>query len=466
MELEQQILNLIQRFNSLESEYKAIIKVQSQRIEELEARVKYLESENESLREKLHKKNSGNSSIAPSKDENRIKPNQSLRKSGGKKIGGQRGHKGNYLKMSETPDEIVDHKPSYCKCCGKPLTGKMQLIGSREVVDIPPVVPLITKHQIYASTCTCDSITKSEFPLEASAPVSYGNQVSSLIAYLSVRQYLSLQRIREFFEQVYGLRISQGAIVNKIEQFSSQCLPWYERIRKEIQVAPVVGADETGCVVNGKKHWMWTWQNKNLTFIAPSHTRGYQAIIDNFEAGFIHSTLISDCWAAQLKTDSKAKQICMAHLQRELNYFIQLNNESWSTEFSQLISKALKLKEKILDHSHQNFDNEIKLIIQHSEELLYQELQGNKKILAFKKRLLKNKDHLWTFMQHKYVPPDNNGAERAIRNVKVKQKISGQFRSEKGAKNFAIIRSVIDTIIKNQHPVFDALLQIPKFVPD
>lgn len=473
MDLEQQIANLTQRFNTLETEYKSVIEEQKQiikehveRIDKLENRVKELETENIALEEKLHKKNSGNSSIPPSKDENRVKPNQSLRKKGNKKIGGQKGHKGNYLKMIDSPDQIVDHKPCYCKCCGKLLKGEMTFIGRRQVVDLPPVTPIVTEHRNYSCTCICESITEGGFPIEASAPVSYGNRISSMIGYLSVRQYLPMHRIREYFKQVYGLKISQGTIVNKLAQFSDQCLPWYERIRNAIQIAAVVGADETGCVVNGKKHWMWTWQNKKLTFIAASHTRGYQAISDNFENGFVHSILISDCWAAQLKTKSKAKQLCMAHLQRELNYFIQLNKEDWSTQFAQLIDKALKLKAKILQHPKQNFDSEIMLITDQSTILLQQQLKGNKKLLAFKKRLLKYKEHLWTFLFHNNVPPDNNGAERAIRNVKVKQKISGQFRSQNGANNFAAIRSVIDTIIKNDYPVFDALIQIPKFVPD
>ena len=79
-----------------------------------------------------------------------------------------------------------------------------------------------------------------------------------------------------------------------------------------------MGGDETGCVVNGKKHWMWTWQNQKLTYIALSPTRGYKAITDNFSNGLSNAIFISDCWAAQLKTEAKSHQLCTSHLQREL----------------------------------------------------------------------------------------------------------------------------------------------------
>jgi regulator of replication initiation timing/transposase len=426
---------------------------------QLKKRVSFLEN-------KLYKKNSTNSSIPPSKDENRVKPNQSLREKTGKEIGGQKGSKGTTLKMHAVVDHIVDHKLYFCSCCGDQLYGDQELLGKRQVVDIPPIKPIVTEHRIYSSICQCGKNNVSQYPKEASAPISYGNSVEAAIGYLSVGQYMSMQRIAEFFEQVFNIKLSQGTISNKLASLTKQCMPMYEHIQARIESSKVIGADETGCVVNGKKWWMWTWQNASLTYIAASNNRGYQAILDNFPDGLPSTILVSDCWAAQLKTRTLLKQICLAHIQRDLKFFIQSCKNRWSVRFLKLIYKALELKRLILHDVSINHEIKVKKIKKDSEALLNQMAKGPKKLQALKKRLGKNAPSLWTFLDHINVPPDNNGAERAIRNVKVKQKVSGQFRSEKGAQQFAIIRSVYDTIRKNNGKAFDALSLVANYVPE
>jgi len=405
----------------------------------LKLRVKTLEKENQKLKEKLHKKNSKNSSMPPSKDENRIKSNQSLRKRSERKSGGQPGHKGNVLLA-------VENRTGY-----------------RQVIDIPQIQPIVTQHEIYSASCRCGHTTKANYPKEASSPISYGNTIEATISYLSVRQYMPTKRIEEHLRQLYGLSITEGTIINKLRSYAKKCLPIYEQIRGRIERSNIVGGDETGCVVNGKKMWMWTWQNSKLTYIALSNTRGYKAITDNYPNGLVNAILVSDCWAAQLKTQAKAHQLCTAHLQRELNYLIELGTEKWSIAFLKLIQKALKLKYKILDNPTRNFKKEISNIIAASDQLLAKNIRGHKKLLALKKRLLKNKDSIWNFLRYQYVPPDNNGSERAIRNIKVKQKISGQFKSFQGGQHFAVVRSVIDTIIKSHSSVYETMIDIPNF---
>jgi transposase len=412
------------------------------------------------------KKNSTNSSIPPSKDENRAKKNQSLRDKTGKKTGGQKGSKGTTLKMSDRVDDIKDHKLDFCSCCGDQLTDEQQLVGKHQVVDIPPIQPIVTEHRIYSAVCQCGKKNTSSFPKEASAPISYGNSVEAAIGYLSVGQYMSMQRIAELFEQVFNIKLSQGTISNKLASLTKQCMPMYQQIRSRVESSKVIGADETGCVVNGKKWWMWTWQNTSLTYIAASNNRGYQSIVDNFPNGLPNTILVSDCWAAQLKTPTLSKQICLAHIQRDLKFFIQSCRNRWSVRFLKLIYKALELKKHILQKASTKHEDRIKKIKEDSLKLLNQMAKGPKKLQTLKNRLSKHSHSLWTFLDHINVPPDNNGAERAIRNVKVKQKVSGQFRSEKGAQQFAVIRSVYDTIRKNNGKAFEALSFVANFVPE
>jgi transposase len=432
----------------------------------LSKKVSELEGKNQTLTDKLHKKNSRNSSVPPSKDENRVKPNQSLRNKTGKKSGGQKGHSGKHLKLQDNPDEIIDHKSKYCTCCGDKLSDHQELVSKRQVVDLPPIQAIIIEHRQYKIECRCGHINKSAFPKAASSPISYGNTIETMIGYLSVRQYMSMERISEFFSQVYNTNLSQGTIANKINSFSSKCIPIYDLIRSRIETSLLVGSDETGCVVNGEKHWMWTWQNEKMTFIAPSKTRGYQAIIDNFPKGFVNGILVSDCWAAQLKTPAVKHQICLAHLLREIKYFVELGHEKWSAKFEKLIYKALKLRKSILENPNISFVNQKQEIKKTCSKLINQEIKAPKKLLALKKRLKKLSDSIWTFLENSFVPPDNNGSERAIRNIKVKQKISGQFRSSTGAQHFAIIRSVLDTINKNGGRIFNSFADIASLVPE
>ena len=418
------------------------------------------------LEGKLQRKNSTNSSIPPSKDENRVKPNQSLREKTGKKTGGQKGGKGTTLKMYNNVDHIIDHKLDFCTSCGEELVGTHEFIGKRQVVDIPPITPIVTEHRIYSTICQCGKEHTPNYPKEASAPISYGNSVEAAIGYLSVGQYMSMQRIAEFFDQVFNINLSQGTISNKLESLTKRCLPFYNLIREKLEQSKVAGADETGCVVNGKKWWMWTWQNTRLTYIAASDNRGYKSIADHFPNGLPNTILVSDCWAAQLKTPSFLKQICLAHIQRELKYFIQSNKNAWSKKFLKLIYTGLALKKEIQQHGSTKYLDQVQKIKNVSAKLLAQNIKGPSKLKTLKSRLIKHSQSIWGFLDYMDVPPDNNGSERAIRNVKVKQKVSGQFRSQKGAHQFATIRSVYDTIRKNNGKAFDALSLVANFVPE
>ena len=455
MDLEDKIVKLFDKFDCLSKELK---EVKEENIQ-LKGRIKTLES-------KLQKKNSSNSSIPPSKDDNRVKRNQSLRKSTGNKTGGQKGSKGTTLKMHDTVDYIIDHKVEFCSCCGEKLEDTQVYIGKRQVIDIPPIEAVVTEHRIYSVVCQCGNGNVSNYPKEAKSPISYGKKIESLIAYLSAGQYMPMNRMAEFFDQMFNIKLSQGTISNKLLKFAERCLPLHNEIKRRISCCRVVGGDETGCVINGKKGWMWTWQSKELTYISATDNRGYKSVLDHFPNGLPNAILVSDCWAAQLKTPTFLKQICLAHIQRELKYFIQSCKNKWSKRFLKLIYKALKLKKEILKNSTINHHDRIAKIQLESEKLLGQKAKGPKKFQTLKNRLSKHSNSLWVFLDYLDVPPDNNGSERAIRNVKVKQKISGQFRSEKGAQQFAIIRSIYDTIRKNMGKpldVFSLITSNPNF---
>jgi len=435
-------------------------------------RVDKLEQENKALKLELahykNPKNSRNSSIPPSKDENRPLKTKSLRTSSGKNSGGQKGHDGTTLVMAEEPDFIVEHKPGYCHNCGKDLSAIVgELIAKRQIVDIPPIMPEYTEHRLYEVKCTCGHHTVPVFPDGVNSPIGYGSNVEAAIAYMHTRQYLPIARMGEYFKDVCGLPISQGAICNILERFAQKATSAYKLIAAKLENSKVVGSDETGARVNGKKGWFWTWQNSLLTFIAFSLKRGTSAIMDNFPNGFLFAVLVHDCWKSHFETNVKTHQICIAHLLRELKFFEERYRSNWATSLKKLLHDALELKNNLSPPDFNATIPQRTEIEKRLSDLLQIQIPLEmKEVCTFQNRMNNYKDYIFTFLYFHEVPPDNNGSERAIRNVKVKQKVSGQFKTQRGAVIYAIIRSVTDTCIKNGQNILAAFQTIAKLQPE
>jgi transposase len=370
--------------------------------------------------------------------------------------------------MTDSPDLTVEHKPTYCILCGNNVSGNpVELVGYRQVVDIPPIIPQYTEHRIFKVACSCGHHTLSSFPKGVNAPISYGVGVEATIAYLHTRQYVPFERMGEYFRDVCNLPISQGAISDILDRFASKATPAYQLIAKAVEGSRVVGSDETGAKVNGKTGWFWTWQTKGATFIAFSRNRGTATINHNFANGFEDAVLVHDCWKSHFETRVKSHQLCVAHLLRELTFFEERYHVQWATQFKELLRDALKLKKQLAPADYYYPSDQRTEIAQRFLALIQTPVDERmKEVYSFHKRMNKYKDYVFTFLYHPEVPPDNNGSERAIRNVKVKQKVSGQFKTQRGAEIYAIIRSVTDTCIKNGQSILAAFVTIAKLQPE
>lgn len=418
-----------------------------------------LKKENEKLRNKIYRKNSRNSSIPPSQDPNRPLPNQSLREKSGKKPGGQKGHKGSTLEFVLNPTQTKDHFPTTCHNCGNELSSDLIFHKKRQIIDIPEILPDVTEHRTFKRSCNCGHCSIAPFPKNVKAPISYGPRTEAVIAYLSVRQYVPVHRIKEMFNQFFGINISAATICNKLALCSDKLLKYYSWIQKQIFNAPVLGSDETGCKVNGQKGWMWTWQSELFTFLRFSDNRGFKTISDTFPLGLPNSIVVHDCLSTQFKINAKGHQICTAHLLRELNFFIE-SGDKWSIKFKHKLKQALSLLKKIKLNPKICYELKIKKLNQQVDSLLNLEYHKKNKVATFIKRIKKRRDSLFRFLDDPSIPPDNNASERAIRNVKVKTKVSGMFKTAIGADQFAVIRSVIDTLSKRKQPVMKSLINM------
>ena len=437
-------------------ELKRIILMQAQEIKLLKARITDLEQK---LERYINRKDSNNSSLPPSKDENRPPRTSSLREKSERKVGSQPGHEGKTLEMTQYPDEVIEHRSCFCPECGKDLSNRpFELSAKRQVIDIPTIKQIVTEHQVYRCMCACGKVVESEFPDGVDCPVRYGKNIETLIGYLNVRQYLPFKRLQEMLHDLFAIPISEGGLHCLLNRLASKGADAYELIRQRVLNSRVIGTDETGMKVNGKKHWFWTWQNKHATFIIASTNRGTSTIDEHMNGIDQDAVLVHDCWKAHFQTPVNKHQLCTAHLERETKYLEERYKVAWPVRFRVMLMEAEKLKKQFFlvdyyypNHARSHLEREL-------DNLLSEPLDPkHKEMITFQKRIIKYRNHIFTFLYHPDVPPDNNGSERAIRNVKVKQKISGQFKIFTAAENFAILRSIIDTTIKNGQNVLQAL---------
>ena len=427
-------------------------------------RIKELEDENDEKDDSVGssgkpEKNCSNSSVPPSQESiaaRELRRTKSLRKPSGKPNGGQPGHKGSTLQSVSTPDRIIKHEPAYCKCCGLPLDGiEYRKIRKTQIIDIKFVVET-TEEQYYEKVCQCGCVNNCDAP---NCRIKYGDNIRALVSYLNVVQCIPFKRIAELISDLCGRRMSEGTIQNILKGNSVKSNNAYEEIRKRIECAPVVGADETGAAVGKQLHWNWIFQTDALTYVYQLKSRGQEAVDSKFPNGLPHSTLVTDRKQTYFKMNVKDHQVCLAHLLRNAEYLNELDaKQDWSRRFIHLLAHAIDLR-----RNNTITQRKIKVLKTKMKNLLGESLSHlDDEFERFKKGILKVKDYLFTFLSNPLVPYDNNASERGVRKIKIKQKVSGCFRTDEGADDFAKLHSIAETAMKNGNSKFNAILAVVK----
>ena len=427
-------------------------------------RIKELENENDEKDDSVGssgkpEKNCSNSSVPPSQESiaaRELRMTKSLRKPSGKPSGGQPGHKGSTLQSVSTPDRIIKHEPAYCKCCGRPLDGiEYRKIRKTQIIDIKFVVET-TEEQYYEKVCQCGCVNNCDAP---NCCIKYGDNIRAFVSYLNVVQCIPFKRIAELISDLCGRRMSEGTIQNILKGNSVKSNNAYEEIRKRIECAPVVGADETGAAVGKQLHWNWIFQTDALTYVYQLKSRGQEAVDSKFPNGLPHSTLVTDRKQTYFKMNVKDHQVCLAHLLRNAEYLNELDaKQDWSRRFIHLLAHAIDLR-----RNKTITQRKIKVLKTKMKNLLGESLSHlDDEFERFKKGILKVKDYLFTFLSNPLVPYDNNASERGVRKIKIKQKVSGCFRTDEGADDFAKLHSIAETAMKNGNSRFNAILAVVK----
>ena len=424
-------------------------------------------------------KNSRNSSTPPSNDGyGKIKRTASLRKSGAKPTGGQPGHEGHTLSASDMPDHIETHTVERCAHCQALLVG-IEAAGyeERQVFDLPAIRIEVTAHRAEIKVCpACDKPSTGPFPAAVTHAVQYGATVKTWASYLTNHHHIPVERTTEVFEDLVQHRVSDATVLKASEQLDRCIAPSTEAVKGMLREAEVLHVDESGLRVTGTLHWLHVACTARLTSYEVHAKRGHEAMEEAGILGAFRGTAVHDHWKPYFTYDACTHALCNAHHLRELRFITEQYRQPWANDLAELLLEIKAAVEATPEPAmslacweREAFETRYDHVLQAgfaANPAPVPPLEGAVKKRGRAKqpppvnlliRLRDFKGQVLAFMSDFRVPFDNNQGERDIRMVKVKQKVSGGFRTLEGAKQFGRIRGYISTARKHTKNVFEAI---------
>jgi len=400
--------------------------------------------------------NSRNSSKPPSSDGYKKPSPKSLRCAGQRRSGGQIGHAGKTLGQTETPDWIVEHHVKSCNRCQKDLEAATpSRYVCRQVFDIPEPKIEVTEHRAEVKICDCGCVNTGLFPKEVNAPVQYGKRVMALAVYLSVQQMIPEDRLQIAFMDIFGLTISTATLVRFNEIFAKKISSEVDQKLEVLKKASVKHVDETGIRIAGKLHWLHVICSDQLTHYRISEKRG--DLLEDLEGIISH-----DHWKPYFTLENVTHSLCNAHHLRALKA-LEEDSESWAFEMSAFLKNSAHHSKSpppnFMAEAYEKYDDIVSKGLAFHEALppFPKPARGRQKRRPGHNLLLRFqnfKDDVLRFLTDPSIPFTNNQAEQDIRMMKVKQKISGSFRTLLGAQIFCTIRSFLSSSRKQNLNLF------------
>ena len=417
-------------------------------------------------------KDSHNSSRPPSTDPPWAKRTRSLRRPSGRRPGGQRGHHGETLRLSERSNRVVEHRPRECRSCLAPLDSA-QVVGHRrqQVVEVVPARLQVTEHRLALLRCrACGKTTRGEFAGSVRSGVQYGAGVKARVLYLQQYQLLPYARTTEAMRELFGCTLSTGTVANIVRECSEALMETELKIKRGLRRSALIHADETGLRVEGRLHFVHVTSNQRLTHYTAAAGRGKTAME---EAGVLpryRGTCVHDGWPAYSFYTQCRHALCGAHLLRELTFFADLSEETgaWAAPLKELLLEMKAEAERAgAEGGRRVADDKLAELTSTYDRLIAEGLEAEppprvpepvrRQARNLLLRMERRKGEVLLFLTDPRVPFDNNQAERDLRMVKLQQKTSGCFRSEEGARRFCRIRSYLLTMRKHGRRVLMAL---------
>lgn len=423
-------------------------------------------------------KNSTNSSKPPSSDGLGKPAPKSLRLPGQRPIGAPKGHSGNTLRQSEAVDVLIEHfGPAQCSACQSTLVDH-EVLERRQVFELPALRAQVIEHQRMRSICSCGTVHMGVFPVDVSASLQYGARLKAVCVNLNQQQFVPLGRTSELMADTFGVAVSETSVLAFAHEAAQVLQPIYREIGQAVQAAPVVCADETGIRIQGKLEWLHCAVTPSLSYLEHHPKRGMLAIEAIGILPLFKGTLVHDGLQSYKQLEC-AHSLCNAHHLRELMYVHDSLNEKAFDDWAGQMMHTLVQGKKEVDalggplpaERMQWYEGQWLALLERGERLNPRQERGDsftakrgkpKQSTQFNLlvRLRQYKDDVWRFASDVGAPFTNNLAEQALRMSKVRQKVSGCFRTDAGANTFFTIRSYLQTMRKQRVNLFDCLVSV------
>jgi transposase len=408
------------------------------------ATVRIAELEAELARRGGPPKTPQNSSTPPSKGFKRER-----RAAEGAKHGPPFGHPGTSRRRAD-PDWVVLCEPTHGGACGQDLaTAPRERVGTSQVIELPPVQPVVLEAWHYEATCpACGATTAAAYPAGFEPARVFGPHLEALWTYLHERHHVSYARLAAIGRDLWHLAVSQGALANALRRAATRLRPRAGALREQVRASPTIGSDETSAQVSGRTHWQWVFQTPQASYhgIVP---RRNGDVVQDFLGDAVPETWMSDWWRPPLNAPAARHQICLAYQLRELQYVVDKARSVWAQDCQALFRLAIH-------RAHQRDRGElwgaaytaaVRKIEAECDALLATPVEGADASRLWV-RFREHREHLFVFLYDPAVPPTNNASEQALRPSVVHRKVTGGFRSEWGADAPAIVATVLDTARK------------------
>jgi transposase len=439
-------------FSSLSSgEKDSLIATLLARLAAVEAEVAALKAENTALREKLDlpPKTPDNSSTPPSQ---------------GHKASGDAGakpkakpHAGAHRALHPNPTERRNVLARRCPHCRADVSGVAQApVHAYDRIEIPEIKPQVTRVTLHGGVCPCCAKRFTAAPpagLEPGSP--FGPNLRAFALYLRFAHAISFERLSRLMSDLLGLTISEGALVNMLDDSRPAFTRQTSLIRARLLTGTILQSDETSVRV-GKRTW-WTWvfhHGADCCFvIRPSRGKN---VVEEFLGDVRPHFWVSDRLAAQMGWAKTDQQVCLAHLIRDAQYAIDAGDTTFAPALRTLLQRACGIagrRPQLADGTLRSYAYKLEADLDAVLRIAPTHQAGNKL-----QRVMKGcRRHMFVFLANRAIPPTNNGSEQALRPCVIFRKVTNCFRSEWAAFFYADIRSVIETARRRAIGALDAI---------
>jgi transposase len=427
----------------------------------LEGRVRVLEQQLRQLKATV--KDSAEAKVAKNSDNSSIPSSQSqkaaiVRKPQAKR-GAKLGHLGSSRHRAEA-DEVISCRVGTCSNCGQNLSQEQQkLLGKRQILELPPIQPLVREAWSYGLTCPCcGTANQAAYPQGFEKGRMLGAQLEAAIVYLHHAHPLSYERVQRIFEELFSLKLSLGTLANVVKRSTESLAQAAQAIRQQVKQSLVIGCDETGLRVEGRNQWQWVFQTPAWVYMK-IHPRRAAVVIEQVLEAAKPEVWLSDLAGAQLKHPAQQHQLCLAHQVRDLQFALDCQPCLWAYRLQALFYKAMRLVKHRRTLAKEHYQAQVQAIERCFAALL-EEIPKSKESQRLRRRYRKHQAGLFVFLHREDVPATNNASEQALRNSVIYRKVTGGFRTQAGAHLYANLISVLETARRQQRPLFATLIAI------